>query len=84
MSKKTKKLDMEGILNLGGYETVKILPEEEFVKHAFNGNMKLYGMMSDRKGNNLIRRKPETERLVIERGGEFIQVDVMAKIFMGE
>ncbi len=83
MSKKTKKLDMEGILNLGGYETVKILPEEEFVKHAFNGNMNLYGMMSDRKGNNLIRRKV-AERLVIERGGEFIQVDVIAKIFMGD
>jgi len=83
VSKKTKKLDMAGILNLGGYETVRILSEEEFVKHAFNGNMNLYGMMSDRKGNNLIRRNPSTERLVIERGGKFFQVDIKAQIFMG-
>lgn len=84
MSRKTKKLDMDGILNLGGYETVRILSEEEFVKHAFSGNMALYGMMSDRKGNNLIRRNPKVERLVIERGGKLFQVDVRAQIFMGE
>ena len=84
MSKKTKRLDMSGILNLGGYESVRILPEDEFIKHAFNGNMSLYGMMSDRKGNNLIRRKPDVERLVIERGGKFFQVDVRAEIFMGD
>ena len=84
MSKKTKKLDMDKILNLGGYETVRILTEEEFIQHVFDGNLSFYGMMSGRKGNNLLRRKPEVERLVIERGGKFLQVDVKAEIFMGE
>jgi len=80
----SKKLKMRETIDLGDYETVRILTEEQFIKNAFNGNVSLYGMMSDRKGNNLIRRNPEVERLVIERGGKFIQVDVKAIIFMGE
>lgn len=84
MSKKLKKLDMSGILDLGDYESATIVSEEEFVKRNFKGNMSLYAMMSGRNRSTLARRKQETERLVIEYRGKFIQVDIKAQIFIGE
>jgi len=84
MAKKIKKLDMRGILDLAGYEVANIVTEDEFIKTEFDGNMNLYGMMSDRKGNNLIRRDREVERWIVERNGKYFQVDVIARVFMRE
>ena len=84
MTKKLKKLDMAGILDLGEYESVTIVSEEEFVKRNFRGNMSLYAMMSGRNRTTLKRRKVDVKRLVIEYRGKFIQVDVKAEIHLGD
>ncbi len=84
MSKKVKKLDMSGILDLGEYESAIIVSEREFVQKNFRGNYSLYAMMSGRNRTTLKKRKAEVERLVIEYRGKFIQVDVKAEIHLGE
>jgi len=82
MSKISNKT-MKSLLDDTGYTAARITKEAEFVKKEFNGNMSLYAAMSGRTIGR-VNRRTERERLVIEFDGQVFQVDVMAKIYLGE